>query len=265
MTAGYVDFEFDLPGALLTRLVAVLDALDAAILTPQTFADIPEAQGVYQLFLDGQLSYIGKTDAEAGLRRRLERHQLKIQHRAGLNPARVSFKAVRIYVFTAVDLETQLIEHYGGYAAVPWNGSGFGSNDPGRERDTTTYKDNHFDARFPIDIDRPLDLIIPETGSAAAVLSALKAMLPYVFRYQNAGPRSRRPHADLEGTSVSFSAARPLTAKQVIEQVVAHLPPGWQATRLPSHLILYKETRDYSHGVVISRSPFQLAGDAGRP
>lgn len=254
MTPGYVDFEFDLPGALLSRLVQVLDGLDDATLSPEFLVNIPEAQGVYQLFLDHDLVYIGKTDAEAGLRRRLERHHHKIQHRHGLDPSRVSFKAVRIYVFTAVDLETQLINHYGGYAAVRWNGSGFGSNDPGRERDTTTYKADHFDAQFPIDIDRPLSLELPASGSASAMFTALKTALPYVFRYQGAGPQSRRPHPDLETTTVSISTARPLTARRVIEEVVRQLPAGWQAVRLPSHVILYKEDRAYPHGSVITRS-----------
>jgi hypothetical protein len=256
MTPGYVDFEFDLPGALLTRLVQVLDQLVPAALDLAFLADIPDAQGVYQLFFDGALVYIGKTDAEAGLRRRLERHQYKIQHRAGLDPARVAFKAVRIYVFTAVDLETQLINHYGGFAAVRWNGSGFGSNDPGRERDTTTYRPEHFDAIFPIDIDRALDLMLPASGTAAAVLFLLKSTLPYVFRYQSAGPRSRRPHPDLEATVVSMSAGPPVTARRVIQEIVRQLPTGWQATQLPSHIILYKEApRPYAQGVIIGEPP----------
>ena len=118
MASGYVEFEFDLPSALLTRLVGVLGEMEAAPLTAQFLREIPEEQGVYQLFLNNQLVYIGKTDSEAGLAKRLARHRLKIQHRVGLIPEQVAFKAVRIYVFTAIDLETQLIRHYGGQAAV---------------------------------------------------------------------------------------------------------------------------------------------------
>lgn len=211
---------------------------------------------IYQLFLDGALVYIGKTDAEAGLRRRLDRHQHKIQHRTGLDPVRVSFKAVRIYVFTAVDLEAQLINHYGGFSRVRWNGSGFGSNDPGRERDTTTYKDDHFDAIYPIEIDRPIDVVFPASSNAAALLSTLKNSLPYVFRYQNAARGSRRPHPDLDNTTVSILAGPPVTARRVIQEIVAQLPTGWQATQLPSHIILYKESpRPYAQGTVIAKSP----------
>src|SRR5205823_1069268 len=124
-------------------------ALKFAPLTNENLANIPEAQGVYQLFLGDDLVYIGKTDAEAGLRKRLERHQAKIRHRQGLAPDSVNFKAVRIYVFTPMDLETQLIRHYGGERKVRWNGSGFGSNDPGRQRDTTSFRAEHFDMIFP--------------------------------------------------------------------------------------------------------------------
>lgn len=151
---GYTEFEFDLPGALLTRLIEVLDALDAAPLDVANLLGIPEEQGVYQLLLDDRVVYIGKTDAEAGLHKRLSRHARKIIHRVGLDPRRVSFKTVRIFVFTAMDLESDLIRHYGGVKALDWNGSGFGSNDPGRERDTTKIDSKNYDATFPIDIDR---------------------------------------------------------------------------------------------------------------
>lgn len=254
MKPGYRDFEFDLPGALLVRLVGVLDELPAAPLAIDSLEDIPEAQGVYQLFINRQLVYIGKTDAEAGLKSRLKRHHKKIQHRIGLDPSSVFFKAVRIYVFTAVDLETQLIEYYGGFRAVRWNGSGFGSNDPGRERDTTTYKEDHFDAMYPIDIGRTLNIDFPINGSAATILTTLKNNLPYVLRFQSAGPRSRQPHPDLVNTQVVLPANARATAATLLSAVVPQLPPGWQAVKLPSHVILYKEDRDYPQGTVISRS-----------
>lgn len=254
MIPGYVDFEFDLPRALLERLIQILDGLKPVPLSSEFLYDIPDTQGVYQLLLDGDLVYIGKTDAEAGLRKRLDRHRLKIQHRNGLNPNQVAFKAVRIYVFTPVDLETQLIKHYGGPSAVRWNGSGFGSNDPGRERDTTGYKSNHFDALFPIDINRPLDLEIPAWDTAAGILSVLKTAVPYVLRYQGAGRGRRSPHSDLTDTMVSMSSISPVTTKAVIEAVVRQLPTGWQATYLLSHVILYKETKTYPQGEIIAYS-----------
>jgi hypothetical protein len=251
---GYADFEFDLPEALLVRLIEVLDSVERETLSQEGLADVPDSQGVYQLWLDDELVYIGKTDAQAGLRKRLDRHRQKLQHRHRLEPNRVSFRAVRIYVFTPLELETSLIEHYGGVKQVRWNGSGFGSNDPGRERDTTRYKEGHFDLEFPIDIDRPLELELPGEASAAEVLSSLKGRLPYVFRYQNAGSHSRRPHPDLEGTLVNIPRMEQVTTRSVLQVIVPQLPSRWRATLLPSHVILYKDNKDYPQGAEISRS-----------
>ncbi|MGO9005303.1 MAG: GIY-YIG nuclease family protein [Beijerinckiaceae bacterium] len=261
MTAvGYIDFEFDLPEALLAKLVKVFDDdVTAAQLLPEVVAKIPEEQGVYQLFLESagkqELVYIGKTDAAAGLQKRLGRHAEKIQQRKGLDPSRVFFKAVRVYVFTAVDLETQLIAHYGGTAKVQWNGSGFGSNDPGIERDTTSYKPDHFDAKFPIDIARPLDFAVPMNGKAADVLRALKSGLPYLIRFHAKSKNSRTAHADLEDTEVTIDPKKPLTPESVLEQTVVQLPAGWHATLLPSHVIVYKnDERKFPSGRLIAKT-----------
>ena len=172
MIAGFEEFEFDLPDALLTHLIQALDGMAGTPLLPANVQEIPEAQGVYQLSLKGEIVYIGKTDADAGLRARLERHAWTIQHRRNLGPEDVTFKALRVFVFTAVDLETQLIRHYRSSSPVAWNDSGFGSNDPGRERDTTNAKPEGFDSLFPIDFDRSLDLTFPESLTASAVLVA---------------------------------------------------------------------------------------------
>jgi hypothetical protein len=250
---GYIDFEFDLPGALLQRLINVLDALGTAPLSPEGLVAIPEEQGVYQLLLDNKLVYIGKTDAEAGLRKRLTRHSKKILYRNGLAPDRVTFKCVRIYVFTAVDLEADLIRHYGGVKAIPWNGSGFGSNDPGRERDTTKVDSANFDARYPIDIDRSLAFAVESNERSSSALARLKEALPFNLRYQGVGGRSRKAHPELE-SAILPAAAGPMSSRDAIQHIVTHLPPGWQATALPGYIILYKEQRIYESGKIIVRS-----------
>ncbi len=251
MSAGYTDFEFDLPDALLTHLIRVLDGLETAPLTSIRLADIPDAQGVYQLFLDGDLVYIGKTDAEAGLRKRLERHAAKIQHRQNLDPALVSFKAVRIFVFTAIDLETQLIKHYA-RGGTRWNNRGFGANDPGRRRDRTRVKETNFDAIYPIDLDRELGVDFSDAQDAAQVVAKLKQLLPYTFRYELEG--GRRPAAELSGTAVTIPTDA-TTARRVIVALVKQLPPGWQATTFLHQVILYREhVDDYPDAVVLARS-----------
>jgi hypothetical protein len=253
MTAGYHEFEFDLPDALLKSVVGVFARMNSAVLLPSNVALIPDAQGVYMLMLQDQIVYIGKTDADAGLRRRLDRHARTIQHRSNLGPNEVSFKAVRVFVFTAMDLETQLIRHYGGIASGPWNFSGFGSNDPGRERDTTNLRPEGFDANYPIDIDRQLEMVFPESATAASIVSALKDALPYTFRVEGQSRGSRRPHPDFEAAKVTLPAPT-YTTRVVVEAVIRALPSGWQATALASRIIVYRETRNYSFGTVIARS-----------
>ena len=251
MTAGFVEFEFNLPEALLASLIGVFDKMSGAPLVPTNVSDIPEAQGVYMLLQSGSIAYIGKTDADAGLRKRLERHAWTIQHRRSLTVAGVTFKAVRLYVFTAMDLETQLIRHY---SPVPWNNSGFGSNDPGRNRDTTDLKPEGFDAQFPIHLDHSVAPSLSPGMTAADVLSALRRELPYTLRAELAKKGGKAPHADISVAVVKTFPAAPLTTRKIIESVVAALPPGWQATALAGRIILYRENRDYPFGTVIARS-----------
>lgn len=249
---GFAEFEFDLPEALLSSLVEVLARMPAALLSPANLTVIPDAQGVYQLLLRGVPVYIGKTDAEAGLRKRLERHAKTIQHRLNLNPADVAFKAVRVFVFTAMDLEAQLIRHYSLEAPLVWNNSGFGSNDPGRRRDQTKQKPEGYDAQYPINIDLPVAISPQAEASADIVLAHLKTALPYLVRIENGGS-GRRSHPELLASSPSLPP-EPRTARQIIEAVVASLPPGWQATHLGGRVILYRECVEYDFGTVICRS-----------
>lgn len=249
---GLREFEFDLPGALLAHLVKVFDGMEAAPLDSASLIGVPESQGVYQLFLDGRLVYVGKTDAEAGLLKRLMRHSRKILHRHNLSPERVTFKAVRIFVFAAMDLEAQLIRHYAPKKGTAWNGSGFGANDPGRERDRS--KPGRFDSEFPIDVDRPLNVDFSSLATAASVALRLKSVLPYILRFEGASRGSRKPHPDLENTPVTMIGTT-YTARLALEELVPQLPAGWQATALSALLILYKEGVDnYPGASVLARS-----------
>lgn len=252
---GFKEFEFDLPRALKTELISLLDGMGTDPLQPDVTAEVPEAQGVYQLFYDGALVYIGKTDAEAGLRTRLSRHARKIMHRPTLTGA-VRFKAVRIMVFTAMDLETQLIRHYRAFntGAATWNGSGFGSNDPGRERETTNRRPEGFDDQHPINIDLPGEYLAQGTVPVASALAALKAVLPYTLRYEtlrDGRGRAQRgqPHADLLAANVTIPPP-PHTVRGLMQTIRGALGTDWQATVFASHVILYKESRPYQYGTL---------------
>lgn len=249
MPAGYVEFEFDLPDALLTGLVKFFDQMGSASLLPNRVGEIPEAQGVYMLLLKDKIEYIGKTDAEAGLNHRLDRHAWTIQHRRNLSVRDVSFKAVRLYVFTPMDLETQLIRHYRNTHPLSWNLSGFGANDPGRNRDKTKQRPEGFDARYPIDLDKELDSQFPKRGSGAEIAVALKQSLPYTLRIEG----GRQLHPEFANAQVALPRGT-LTTRKVIQGIVGALPRGWQATVLSGRIIIYREKEEYEYGTIIARS-----------
>ena len=136
---------------------------------------------------------------------------------------------------------------------MAWNDSGFGSNDPGRERDTTNTKPEGFDSLYPIDFDRDLDLTFSDTLTASAVLLALRRVLPYTFRVEGAARGSRRLHPELEGAIVRPPKA-PFTVRSILQSLIGQLPSGWQATALAGRIVMYKEARDYPFGEVIARS-----------
>jgi hypothetical protein len=249
---GFRSFEFDLPTALLEQLVTMLDGMEHGPLRLDVTQAIPNAQGVYQLFHKGRLVYIGKTDAGAGLRQRLSRHAWTIRSRHGLEVEDMDFKAIQVLVFSAMDLETALIAHYKRRKLYPaWNGSGFGSNDPGRRRDRTALKADGFDALYPINIDLPLTDM--STGEAAAleVLARLMPSVPYTLRYE----KSEEALAELLETKVTLRNADVQTVRSAIAAICRALPSGWQATRLPGRIIMYRESvNDYPGGEVIALS-----------
>lgn len=229
----------------------MFDAMAPAPLSTDDTALIPNAQGVYQLFHCGRLVYVGKTDAEAGLKQRLSRHSWAIKSRHKLNVDEMTFKAIQVLVFSAMDLETALIRHYKKQKRPPvWNGSGFGNNDPGRRRDTTALKQDGFDALYPINIDLPL-VVGWETGSTVLrVLTILSQAVPYTIRHE----KTAEALAELNAAfPTPFSGDT--TARNVISQVCRVLPPGWQATRLSGRVIMYREAvDDYPGSEIIARS-----------
>ena len=251
-STGFITFELDLMEAVLNQLVPRLDAMDGAPMTRLDTSQLPDAQGVYLLVYQGKVHYVGKTDADAGLRTRLTRHVAKLEHRKNISPTDVRFKAAQIFVLTAMNIESRLIRHY----EPEWNGSGFGSNDPGRERETTAKAPNGFDTQFPIDIDLPLEILKPGPTTAHNALVTLKEALPYTLRFE-LEPAARgsqayrtRPHPDLSSTYLTIPQ-EPMTVRDAMRLIVRSLPAGWQATYFVSHVILYKENRDYAFGTRI--------------
>jgi hypothetical protein len=248
---GFRTLEFNLPSALLEQVLNMFEDIAAAPLSNDDTALIPNAQGVYQLFHCGRLVYVGKTDAEAGLKQRLSRHAWAIKSRHNLIVQEMAFKAIQVLVFSAMDLETALIAYYRKEKQPPiWNGSGFGNNDPGRRRDTTALKEDGFDALYPINIDVPIVIGWDGNSTAFRVLTILSQTVPYTIRHE----KTDDALAELNATYLR-SMNGETTAREVISRVCAVLPAGWQATRLSGRVIMYRETEEhYPRGEVIARS-----------
>lgn len=247
---GFQQFEFALTDALIAQLIQCLDGMEGALLTPTLATQIPNGQGVYQLFLDGNLVYIGKTDNDAGLQKRLLRHANLVLSRKNLTGGRVTFKAVQVLVFSAMELESMLIKHYStGGKVPPWNNSGFGSNDPGRQRDTTKYKPDHFNILHPISLDVTITSPLTAGMTVFEALKNLKNELPFLLRFEKPSTKNQ----DLKITLLP-TALDGLSLEEAVKAMILTLPNGWQATHLPGYVIIYKENRNYIHGQVIARS-----------
>ncbi|MGA9670218.1 MAG: GIY-YIG nuclease family protein, partial [Terracidiphilus sp.] len=67
------------------------------------------AEGVYALYIAGELSYVGKSNAQRGLKQRLKRHRRKLSNRKNIAVDDVQFKAAQIYSFSAFNVESLLL------------------------------------------------------------------------------------------------------------------------------------------------------------
>lgn len=252
---GYNEFEMDVESVLREQLPTFFGSIDPAPLSPDNLENIPQgAKGAYVLFHRQVPVYAGKTDARHGFRNRLGRHWYTLQHRQGLHIDDIGFKAVRVMVFSNFDVESILIDELRRQDAayLAWNDSGFGSNDPGRNRERQ--EPAEFDELFPIDIDKGLDVIPQGTQGLLPLLVAVKDALPYLLRYETDAKGRKKNgtityahykigHADQRAATVTIPPP-PITMRHFLAIVMAALP-GWQATVFPDRIILYRESAHY--------------------
>ena len=140
-------FVFELDRAILAQ---VMEKLETSPLLPLGKGVGPAASGIYALYFNEALVYIGKasqatTKSARTLRARLNEHVTKIQGRKGIRLADVSCRYLTFesewYVFAA---ELVLMMKF----APPWNYSGFGSKTPGVGRPGTE-RVSTWDQQFP--------------------------------------------------------------------------------------------------------------------
>lgn len=226
-------FTFDLTGALAEQLASEIPELHPESLTPYNLTQVEETPGVYQLYWHGELVYIGKADKS--LRSRLHDHYRKISGRQNIRVEDVSFTGLYLEgTWIPVGPEQMLIKRYG--AEPIWNTNGFGINDPGKERDTTRFRDSHFDVQFPADLDWRLSWLQPGTYTVRDLIMLAKRELPYLFRFQDKYAR----HPDYANSYVTIPEGEAITADDLFAAIAKALPRGWQITALPGYVIMYK-------------------------
>ncbi|WP_409346933.1 Eco29kI family restriction endonuclease [Paenibacillus sp. MBLB4367] len=241
MTHGFDEFELDIEKAFRDYLPPfILNVGDAPLTVENILAIPPNKNGVYLLLENQVIRYVGKTDSTAGFHSRLRRHQIHMNHRKNLDPSTITFKAVAIPVFKNADIETMLIDHYN----AQWNFSGFGSNDPGKNRDDQDPAD--FDLQYPIDVDLPLSFLAAGIYECKELLKILARELPYTLRYEKT-----RDQQDLD-----FSINIPIQSnlKYILQTIINEMPADkWQATVLYGRVILYPEHKLYRHTQFVIR------------
>lgn len=129
-------FDFDLDRGIRSQVV---EKLEASPLLPLTKGVGPPLSGIYALYFNDKLVYIGKaskgtTKSKRTLRSRLSEHVAKIGGRQNITLAEMQCRYLTFssewWVFAA---EFALITHF----EPEWNASGFGSKVPGVGRPGT--------------------------------------------------------------------------------------------------------------------------------
>ena len=243
------DFDVDLGSALREQLLAAFEKLELGPLGDDALSGRTDGQGVYFLFHESELVYVGKADS---LRKRLTEHRAKIEGRRGIQISSMSFKCLFLSNnWSALAPETSLLSHYKKAKKSPkWNGKGFGPHDPGRNRETTNKPPQGFDALYPIQDDWRCDLVDAREWNCLDLLLEIKANLPYLLCFQTKTKSLEKGHPEYNDISVRVPRAS-MPARELLRLIVGRLP-GWQATVFPGHMILYRETKAYKHGEVLT-------------
>ncbi len=231
-------FELDIVAALTHLLTQAFDELESGELNDENLGEVPAKPGVYQLYRSSTRVYVGKAGQ---LRGRLKQHRKNLSGRQNIQESEIRFTCLSMGSNIHAVSESSLINYY----SCPWNTNGFGNHDPGRNREETNKPPDGFDQQFPIRGDWPCADITAGDWNCGELLRRMKNQLPFLLRYQ----RTKNGHPDYNDSFIHVPQTG-MPAEDLLRLIAQNLP-GWQATRFPSHLILYKEHRQYLHGIAI--------------
>lgn len=232
------------------QLRAFFDGLGAGPLTEEEILEVQPLKGLYGLVLADRLVYVGKSDGP--LPERLNDHRMKLLGRQNIRPQDVGFRAAYLAkTWVPLAPEANLIKYYRSQELCEWNGNGFGSHDPGRNREETNKPPDGFDAQYPIRRNYPTG-VEAGTYEANELLQRVKIILPFTFRYETDHPRGGYRSGSLKYNGIQIEVPKSnMGAGDLLVAVASQLGPEWQATAFPSHLILYEEQRAYTYGEVL--------------
>lgn len=238
-------FELNIVDALSSQLLEALGTLVPATLDQVHIDQVEVDQGVYTLYHQSMLVYVGKASK---LRERLKDHYQKVGGRHNIQLSDMAFKCLYVHKnWTTIAPENSLIRYYkaqnNGFCA--WNGNGFGPHDPGRNREITNKATDGFDAQYPIVDTMACTWVTPGAWNIRELLISLKENFPFLLRYETE-THYRTGHPGYNHATVNIPLPG-MSARDILS-LIARTLPNWQATVFPSHMILYQENFNYVFG-----------------
>ena len=239
-------YSFDFLNTISHQLKTFIDDLRLTPLTPRTLQEFStfqrennSKQGVYLIHYEGSPVYLGKADDVAD---RLGNHYKKLLGRHNIEASKISYKAILLdrSMSTAANEEILIALFRTDYEGM-WNGKGFGSKDPGKERDTT--KPGPFDEKYPINEQHMVDFG-STSGSLEFYLKKAKSELPYHFRFEISKQITRT-------TQIALPNAI-LPADKFLQIIINNLGQGWKGVILSYGMIIYKTEHKYKYGKEIT-------------
>ncbi|MEU4284376.1 MULTISPECIES: Eco29kI family restriction endonuclease [Nocardiopsis] len=220
------------------QLAQALAELEPVSLSIDRIEELERRGGIYQLYHNDNFVYVGKADKN--LPQRIAKHFRKISGRQNISIEEMKFTC--LYVdedFPAVAPEKLLIATYRELGGVPWNTNGFGNNDPGRRRDETVIKVNHFDFQYPIDLGCAVHGFESGIIPLRKLLAKFKKELPYNFRY------AVKDLGSMGDVEVALKESD-LSASDVLSMIGQSLSEKWQIAVLHGYVIMYPDrNRNY--------------------
>jgi hypothetical protein len=217
-------FRFELGPAILAQLLQTLRRVPA--MRVKKAIEMGKYPGFYQLVIEGQPVYVGKSSRPVGTR--LREHLKKLSGRSGIDLDVVTVKFAFVEDPSLVDLsEDQLISFFAAHGEADWNQSGFGSKVSGYGRGRQ--KASEWDLKYPSDVERSIELQA-FSGTLYAFVRALAKKAPVTVSVPSEHrPSFKRCHpttVDIEAAAMPFSDWGTVLNER--------LATGWSIDRQPT-------------------------------